>query len=395
MSSRHSLAGLTATAALAYTSYGMCRTPALPLFARHLGASPEMVGLVMAASTITGVAVKMPAGALSDAFGRRTLLIAGAAVFAFAPFVYPAVTSLAWLIALRFVHGNATAIFGPVASAAVSDLAPADRRGRWLGSYSAVQAAAQGVGAILAGALIANGRFERTFIVGGVIGLAALVLASRQPRTHKAVTGGAPWWHRTRDGLGEVLRDRRLLLVSAAHAGVLLVSGSMAAFMPLFAKETLGLTTLQISGILGAQTTAALVARPVSGAVSDRWGRKVVIVSGLVACSGAFVLVAMAADVVALTAAAVMFGASLAVAAAATSALVTDVSRRASYGAAHGVFGTLYDVGDASGPVVAGLLVAAVGYQQMFLLNGAAAAVIAAAFVAVPLEPLGQSRRPS
>jgi MFS transporter, DHA1 family, multidrug resistance protein len=384
MSSRRSLTELTATAALAYTSYAMCRTPLLPLFAHDLGAGPLMVGLVMAASTMTGVMVKMPAGALSDVFGRRALLVGGAAVFGFTPFVYPAVTSLAGLIALRFVHGNATAIFGPVASASVSDLAPADRRGRWLGSYSAVQAAAQGLGALLAGALIADGRFDRAFIVSGAVGLVALALASRQPRPTVLATTANPWWRRTRDGLVEVLGNRRLLIVSAAHAAVLLVSGSLAAFMPLFAKDTLGLSTTEIGAILAGQTMAALIARPVSGSVSDRLGRRAVIVSGLMACCAALLLVAMATSFLTLAAAVVMFGAALAVAASATSALVTDLSRRARYGAAHGVFGTIYDVGDASGPIVAGLLAAALGYQQMFLVNAAAAALIATVFYFLP-----------
>lgn len=388
MSSRRPLTELTATAALAYTSYAICRTPLLPIFAHDLGAGPRMVGLVMAASTITGVMVKMPAGALSDVFGRRALLVAGAAVFGFTPFVYPAVTSLAGLIALRFVHGNATAIFGPVASASVSDLAPADRRGRWLGSYSAIQAAAQGLGALLAGALIADGRFDRAFIVSGAVGLVALALASRQPRPTVIATTGNPWWRQTRDGLVEVLGNRRLLIVSAAHAAVLLVSGSLAAFMPLFAKDTLGLSTTEIGAILAGQTMAALIARPVSGSVSDRLGRRAVIVSGLIACCAALLLVAMAASFLTLAAAVVMFGAAVAVAASATSALVTDLSRRARYGAAHGVFGTIYDVGDASGPIVAGLLAAALGYQQMFLVNAAGAALIATVFYFLPRSPL-------
>ena len=59
--------------------------PLLPLFAHELGASPALVGFVMAASTITGVFLKLPAGALSDLFGRRRLLLAGALVFASMP----------------------------------------------------------------------------------------------------------------------------------------------------------------------------------------------------------------------------------------------------------------------------------------------------------------------
>ena len=45
--------------------------------------------------------------------------MAGALVFAALPFTYLAVTGLGALIAVRLVHGNATAIFGPVASASL------------------------------------------------------------------------------------------------------------------------------------------------------------------------------------------------------------------------------------------------------------------------------------
>jgi DHA1 family multidrug resistance protein-like MFS transporter len=58
----------------------------------------------------------------------------------------------------------------------------------------------------------------------------------------------------------------------------------------------------------------------------------------------------------------------VAVTTSASSAYITDLARRAQYGAAHGVFGTIYDIGDALGPIVAGLLVAGVGYGWMFQL---------------------------
>ena len=45
-------------------------------------------------SNITGVLVKLPAGALSDVFGRKTLLLIGAVVYAFVPFAYLPVAAL-------------------------------------------------------------------------------------------------------------------------------------------------------------------------------------------------------------------------------------------------------------------------------------------------------------
>ncbi|MBA2302384.1 MAG: MFS transporter [Acidobacteria bacterium] len=121
---RHALIRLCAAGFVAYCSYAICRTPLLPLFARELGAGPSVIGLVMGASTLTGVVVKLPAGALSDIVGRRSLLLAGALVFATLPFTYLAASTLLVVILLRFAHGSATAIFGPVASASVSDIAP-------------------------------------------------------------------------------------------------------------------------------------------------------------------------------------------------------------------------------------------------------------------------------
>ena len=61
---RGALVRLATASFLAYTSYALCRTPLLPLFARALGAGPSLIGLVMGASTLTGVFVKLWAGAL-------------------------------------------------------------------------------------------------------------------------------------------------------------------------------------------------------------------------------------------------------------------------------------------------------------------------------------------
>ena len=58
----------------------------------------------------------------------------------------------------------------------------------------------------------------------------------------------------------------------------------------------------------------------------------------------------------------------------------SPTSHDARYGAAHGIFGTIYDVGDAIGPIVAGLLVAQVGYSRMFQVMATAVFLMATAF---------------
>ncbi|MCR4319423.1 MAG: MFS transporter [Candidatus Brocadiaceae bacterium] len=67
-------------------SYAMARTPILPLFALSLGAKPEAIGFVVGASTITGIFFKLPAGTLSDIYGRYKMLLISILVFALTPF---------------------------------------------------------------------------------------------------------------------------------------------------------------------------------------------------------------------------------------------------------------------------------------------------------------------
>jgi MFS transporter, DHA1 family, multidrug resistance protein len=373
------LVRLCAAGFVAYCSYSICRAPLLPLFARELGAGPSLIGFVMGASTLTGVFLKLPAGALSDLFGRRRLLVAGALAFATLPFSYLAVSTLAWLVVLRFLHGSATAIFGPVASASLSDIAPAARRGAWLSTYSTAQGAGQAIGPILAGYAIAAGRFDLAFAASGLIGLGAPLIVGTW-RVVPAGTSTRPSWQAFKHGVREVVSDRLVLSTSAAHAAQFMLNGMLNAFLPLYGREVLGLSVTQLGWLFGLQTLTTLAVRPAIGLLSDRVGRRWVIVTGLVVCSAAVVLVSIATHLSEIITAIVAYAAGVATTTAATSAYITDVTRRARYGAAHGVFGTIYDIGDALGPIVAGFLVAAVGYTQMFQVLAAVALTIAVAF---------------
>lgn len=379
---RASLARLSGAAFVAYCSYSMCRTPLLPLFATDLGAGPALVGVVMGASTLTGIFLKLPAGALSDVVGRRRVLMAGAVVFAILPFTYLSVSTLGLLILLRFVHGSATAIFSPVASASVSDVAPSGSRGAYLSTYSTLQNAGQALGPVLAGSLIALGRFDFAFAAAGLIGLAVPFVVGRwQTAPEPAPIRGR--WAELRRGISEVGRDRLVLMTSGAQAAQFVLHGTLNAFLPLYGREVVGLSVGELGWLFGLQTLTTLAMRPVIGLVSDRAGRRWAIVTGLTVCGAAVLSVSASRTPATLVASILVYAAGVATTTAATSAFITDLTRRARYGAAHGVFGTIYDVGDALGPLVSGVLVAALGYARMFQVSAGVALVTAAAFAAV------------
>jgi MFS transporter, DHA1 family, multidrug resistance protein len=371
---------LSLGAAFAYCAYAMCRAPVLPLYAQSLGAGPQLIGVVAAASTVTGILLKLPAGALSDAVGRRVVLLSATSVFALLPFAYPWIAGVTSLVLLRAVHGTATALFGPTASAALSDVAPATARGRWLGTYSAVQGFGQALGPLIGGVLLQRAGYSAVFVTAGVIGCAAWPLVAGWPPGQRARRRQT--WSDLAAGVRQVSGDARLIATGLAQGSQFMLHGLLQAFLPVYAVDTLRLSAAQAGGIFASQMLTTILARPLVGTLSDRLGRRRLIVLGLVICGLAIVGVSRAGGVAGLLAAMLAYGLGLAVTTASTSALVTDLADRARYGAAHGLFGTLYDVGDAVGPIAGGLVAAAVGYRWMFTGSAALAILAAAAFAA-------------
>jgi len=333
----------------------------------------------MGASTLTGVFLKLPAGALSDLLGRRRLLFASALIFASLPFTYLAVSTLTVLVALRFLHGSATAIFSPVASARLSDIAPPGRRGAWLSTYSTAQGTGQAIGPVLAGYLIGAGRFDLAFALSGFIALAVpLIIAGW--RGGDDVRSRRPSWRELKGGVGEVARDRLVLLTSGAQAAQFVLNGMLSAFLPLYGRDVLGLSGAELGWLFAVQTATTLAVRPGIGLLSDRVGRRWVIVAGLSLCSLAVFGLSLATVLPFVITIVVTYAAGVAITTAATSAYITDITGPARYGAAHGVFGTIYDIGDAIGPIVAGVLVARLGYARMFQVMASVALTMALGF---------------
>ena len=343
--------------------YQLGRSPVLPRFAEDLGGSPELIGVVLGASTVTGVFIKLPAGALSDVLGRRRMLLLGALFFAGPPFLYLVIDGPYQLLALRFVHGFATAIFSPVASAAVADLFQANR-GERLGWFASANEVGSAAAPIIGGALlsIAPANYDLVYIVVGVLGLLTLGLALRLPvgkdaRARPSQAPGVSRWRQFKTGIAQVVSNRPILVASSVESAMFLGVGALGGFLPLYGTQVAGLSDGQVGLVLGTQLVAAMAGKPLAGRLSDRMGRKPLITLGLLLCAGSLPLFPLTSAFPLLAVEGAVFGLGMAIVTPSTTALVADLSRAGGYGAALGVFGTIWDVGEALGPILAGALI--------------------------------------
>jgi MFS family permease len=378
------LAVLTASC-LARLSYQMARSPVLPRFAESLGAAPELIGIIVAASTVTGVLFKLPAGALSDILGRRRVMLLGAVFFAVPPFIYPIVKDAGALLMLRFVHGFATAIFAPVASAYVAGLGEAARGAR-LGWFSSANDLGATAGPLIGGLILyATASFTTSYLLVGVLGVLAFGMALLVPETKTKTTQAESSLRARaaefRDGLRDVLTTPAVLVAAAVEATMYLGFGAFLGFLPLYAR-TVGLNDGAIAVVLAVQLTIALLAKPLTGNLSDRLGRKPVIVLGLFASAAALPLIFRMTSFAGLVAVVPLLGLGVAAVTPATNALIADLVAARRLGTGMGVFGTIWDIGEAAGPILAGILIGQIGYQPAFDVIAVIIVAVAAAFAA-------------
>lgn len=361
---------------LARFSYALARNPVLPLFALFLGAGPEAIGLAVGISTVTGIFFKLPSGALSDVVGRRRTMLAGLVVFGVMPFAYLFISSYTALVVVRFLHGLATAIYGPVAMAVVADVAGA-RKGEMLSWFSSVGIIGTLLGAPIGGFILDAGQtggpvlwqFRLVFAVSALAGVAALILGLRTLGVKERVEHGVGFGERLRrfrEGIREVLSDRRIITASSMEGVQNMTMGALEAFLPVYAVTVVGLSEFQAGLLWGAQIVVTMLSKPLMGRVSDSHGRRPLIVAGLVLCGASFAAVPFMHGFWTLLAASLVFGMGEALVTSSSAAMVADLCRERHFGSAMGAFGTIFDVGHASGPILGGLLVGWMGYQVSF-----------------------------
>ena len=379
---------LCTTGLFAIFSSTISKSPVLPLFASYLGADPARVGMVAAVSAFTGVVASIPAGMLSDRWGRKKMLVLSAAAFASAPFLYLLVTNIYQLAIIRFYHGLATAIFVPVATALVSDLFHQERGEKigWFSTSTLIgRFMAPIVGGSIIGALALNPgtSYKIVYLVCGAAGIIVLFLTLQIQHTAEHESK-RQLWSETAGAFKTAISDRNILITSMMEASILFSYGTFETFLPLYSIER-GMSAYEIGILLSAQVIALALTKPLMGRFSDRHGRKPQILAGAIigaVCIGAFPFFKSFMPLLALS---ILFGLSLSIVTSATAAFIADLSNKENRGAAMGVLGSIMDIGHTTGPLIAGIVAAYFGFARSFI-TASLVIIVSAVIFATTLE---------
>jgi MFS family permease len=367
--------------------------PVIPLYVVHVGGRESDVGVLFGLTPLAALPVRLVSGPLLDRYGKKPLLLAGAAIFLVAISAYNWASSVAFIGALRALQGLGYGALTGAATALVADITPAGRRGEGLGVFSVggnvSQAAAPALGLAL---YSVTGAFGPEFALASLAAATALLLAffvpdvrpARLP-TVMAETGPAP---------RPSLSPSNMVVRSALLPAFLQVFGTGAfslviAFIPLYARQL----ALPFAGLFYADVSiSVLLSRVVFGRLSDRHGRQVVAVPGTGLAIASLLLLASGPSPTLFFLAGAAFGLGSGAAQPALLAYAIDRTPAHRRGAATSTYMIAVDMGASIFPAALGQVVPRAGYGGMYAV---AAALLAGALVLYLVGLSGRLQRRS
>ncbi len=351
-------------------AYQMGKTPLLPIFAATLGATDAFLGIIVSVSTLTGMVLKPAIGLLSDRWGRRGWLIAGTLFFVVMPFFYCFVQTPEQLLAIRLVHGLATAIYGPVTVAYVAEQ-NRQRRAERLGWFGIARCGGYIAGPALAGALLLTLDPVAIFTLIGLLSALATIPilqlsdlpGSRRPQSV------VPLYQQLLYALKLGSRTPAVWLAGGLEFVVYVVLYAAKVFLPIYGLS-IGLNVALVGSVLALQEASHVLLKPLGGRLGDRHGHLLAISLGMAMMGSTLPLLTLTSQPIGLLVLASCLGTAQALVFPSTIALVSTQIDDRHLGTGIGLVGMLKNSGKVAGPVVGGLLVSWLNLSSMFGVMG-------------------------
>mgnify|MGYP001251382592 CR=1 FL=1 len=266
---------------------GQMYGPLLPLYVQELGADMNQIGIFFTLSMIAPLLFQILGGWISDAIGRVQAMaigsvagLAGYVMFVLAP-------SWPWLLLAMVGLAVATSFVGPSFQAFVAEEAPEESRGKVFGIVQGLFLIVGVIGAPLGGYLADNFGFRLMFgVAAGLYGLATLirVFMARKIRLAQTTPAEKPSFAHLKTSIASIvglLTAGGIVTWIFISDGVGDVTFSMVGnLFPLYLNNIVGISMTEL-GILGAISSIASMAfMVVGGALSDKYGERIGIVTG-------------------------------------------------------------------------------------------------------------------
>ncbi len=368
----------------------------LPLIGAELGLSFSQIGLIMTCQYVARALANVPGGVLVDTVGRKGLLMAVSLSWVGVPYALMGFThGYPMLLACVALVGAGNTLWHPAAIPTLARRFP-ERKGLALSLHGMGGNAGDAVAPLAAGALLAVLSWRQVVVLNVVPGLAIslLLLASlgtlriggraRGPAPDDAVPQSLADYA---GGLRRLVRNRSLVLLSTSGAFRSMTQNALMAFLPLYLAHEMGYSPALAGASMFALQAAGLAASPVAGHLSDRIGRRSVMVTSMAMTAAVLVFMAVAGQSRAFVGFVAVLGFFLHAIRPVIQAWLMDATPRNMGGSSVGILFGAQSLGSSLAPLMCGLIADRFGLGATFYFL---AGTIVCANVLVVLMPKGE-----
>lgn len=350
----------------------MVTNPILSLFAEEIGATGVWIGYAVSGYWISRVVLEIPSGYVSSKFGYYKPMVFGLALTVMGNIMLVFVNNPVHLVFVRAVNGFGAPFFFAVSMTFIVNMFGAEKRGTAMGVFQGIEFIGTIIGSAVSGKLVQELGWQGGFMVALALSVAALLLFVVPPYIRREIVRGPTSKPLTMREIFGVLKNKTLLIIAAATlAEFIMTNGLIMTIVPLFTRGTLGFSLADVGYVMGARSLGFVVAMFTMGSISDRIGRRPVLMFGLTATAIMVVVMSFFYTFFTLAAVICVIGftsGAIWIVGPVISAEAVDPSQR---GAAIGAYRTFFDLGSVIGPILMTAVMSGYGVKYCFYIASA------------------------
>jgi MFS family permease len=360
----------------------------LPIIGKELGLTYSQIGLIMTCQYLAGAVANIPGGALVDTVGRKGFLMALSLFWIGFPYLLIGFTnSYLMLLACVALVGFGNSLWHPTAIPTLAHRFPA-RKGLVLSMHGMGGNVGDALAPIAVGSLLVVLSWREVVVLNVVPGvvMALLILAflgtlrlgGRKPDPQAQGEGRVQSLGDYLRGLRPLFRNRGLVLLSTSSAFRSMTQNALLTFLPVYLAYEMGYSPFWVGASLFALQAAGFAASPIAGHLSDRMGRKSVMMTSMAMTAVILVFMAVAGRSHAFVFLVAVLGFFLYAIRPVLQAWLLDTTPKNMGGTSVGVLFGAQALGSSIAPLLGGMIADAFGLSATFYFL--AATIVAANF---------------
>jgi predicted MFS family arabinose efflux permease len=348
--------------------------PIYSLFLIGKGITVVQLGVLLSIQNFIPLILRIPMSVLVERFGRIRSMIVGLIVGGISSILFIYAQSYSQLLLVIAFGSLTTSSFNQTAMSTVSDAAPPMKQGDAMGRYLTFLAIGMLIGPAVCSRLVGSIGYSGLYWIAAVvpvIGVLLLVfmapqnIRERQKMEEDKNSIGAM------ESIKMILRNRNVILLSVCRVSFSSAQAIFLALFSIYAVEQLGFSEATVALLFTVRGFANALARYPAGRISDKIGRKPLLLAGFGFLVVSYTMIAYTKSVLMLSIALALYGLCWGTRAVSEWAYLTDLVEPEIKTISISYLSSVFSLGSTIGSVAAGALTLILPYSSIFMIGAA------------------------